>query len=274
MKTDAAEARSSPNISTMNNISERAVISSEAKLGNNVTIGDFAIVEEDVVLGDNVDVGPGVIIHNGARISRGCKFFKGAVLSSIPHDLKFEGEKTTLEIGENTIVREYATISRGTKATGATIIGKNCFIMAYVHVPHDSVLGDHVILSNTVQMGGHVTIDDWAIVGGLVGIHQFVRIGCHSFIAFSSRVTQDVPPYILAGGNPLNYKGLNLVGLKRRGFSEEAIRHIKQTYNFIYNSKYNISDALKAIRESVPMTEEVKKIIQFIERSERGIIRK
>ena len=258
----------------MSVISKNAVVSSKAKIGNNVTIKDFAIVEDDVIIKDNVIIGPGVQIENGARIASNCKFFKGAVISSVPHDLKFGGEETTLEIGENTVIREYSTISRGTKVRGKTVIGKNCFFMTYVHIPHDSVIGDNVILANAVNMGGHVTIDDWAIVGGLVGVHQFVSIGCHSFIAFLSRVTQDVPPYILAGGTPLNYKGLNLVGLKRRGFSEEAIRHIKQAYNYIYNSKYIISDALKAIKESVPQTEEVKKIISFIESSERGIIRK
>jgi UDP-N-acetylglucosamine acyltransferase len=258
----------------MNLISKNAVVSSKAKIGNNVTIKDFAIIEDDVIIKDNVIIGSSAQIENGARIGANCKIFKSAVISSVPHDLKFGGEKTTLEIGDNTVIREFSTISRGTKVTGKTVIGKNCFFMAYVHIPHDSVIGDNVILSNAVNMGGHVMIDDWAIVGGLVGVHQFVRIGCHSFIAFLSRVTQDVPPYILAGGTPLNYKGLNLVGLKRRGFSEEAIRHIKQAYNYIYNSKYIISDALKAIKESVQQTEEVKKIISFIESSERGIIRK
>lgn len=274
MRTGAAATSRHFNTETVNNVSEFALVSPKAEIGNNVIVKDFAIIEDDVVIDDNVEVGPSVLIQNGARISKGCKFFKGAVISSIPHDLKFKGEESTLQIGENTVVREYATISRGTKATGTTIIGDSCFIMAYVHIPHDSIIGEHVILSNAVNMGGHVVIDDYAIVGGLVGVHQFVKIGCHSFIAFSSRVTQDVPPYILAGGNPLNYKGLNLVGLKRRGFSEEAIRHIKQTYNYIYNSKYNISDAVKAIKESIPMTDEVKKIIEFIEKSERGIIRK
>ncbi len=258
----------------MNNISKNAVVSPDAKIGDNVVIKEFTTIEDDVIIGDNVYIGPGVQIVSGARIAAGCRIFKGAILSSEPHDVKYAGEKTTLEVGENTIIREYTTISRGTKDRKKTVIGKNCFLMAYVHVPHDSIIGDHVILANAVNMGGHVTIDDWAIVGGLVGVHQFVRIGCHSFTAFSSRVTQDVPPYILAGGMPLNYKGLNLVGLKRRGFSEDAIRHIKQTYNYIYSSKYTIGDAIKAIRESVPQTEEVKKIISFIESSERGIIRK
>lgn len=258
----------------MNLISKNAVVSPKAQVGDNVTIKDFAIIEDDVVIKDNVEVGPNVQIENGARISSNCKFFKGAVLSSIPHDLKYGGEKTTLEIGDGTVVREYCTVSRGTKVTKKTVIGNNCFLMAYVHVPHDSVIGNNVILSNAVNMGGHVVIEEWAIIGGIVGIHQFVRVGCHSFVAFLSRVTQDVPPYILAGGSPLNYKGLNLVGLKRRGFPEEAIRHIKQAYNYIYHSNYIISDALKAIKESVQQTEEVKKIISFIESSERGIIRK
>ncbi|MGH2575797.1 MAG: acyl-ACP--UDP-N-acetylglucosamine O-acyltransferase [Ignavibacteria bacterium] len=258
----------------MSYISKNAVVSPNAKIGENVTIKDFAVIEDDVIIKDNVEISYNVLVENGARISSNCKIYKGSVISSIPHDLKYAGEKTTLEIGENTVIREYSTISRGTKHREKTVIGKNCFFMAYVHVPHDSIIGDNVILSNAVNMGGHVIIDDWAIVGGLVGVHQFVRIGCHSFIAFSSRVTQDVPPYILAGGNPLNYKGLNLIGLKRRGFSEEVIKYIKQTYNYIYNSNYIISDAIKAVKESVPMNTEVKKIIEFIETSERGIIRK
>lgn len=255
-------------------ISDKAVVSSEATIGKNVSIKEFSCVEPDVVIGDNVEIHRNVIIHSGARISNGCRIFSGAVISSEPHDLKFGGEKTTLEIGENTVIREFSTISRGTKATMKTIIGSNSYLMTYVHVPHDSVIGDNVILANAVNMGGHVTVEDWAIIGGLTGIHQFVRIGAHSFIAFCSRVAQDVPPYILAGGSPLNYKGLNIVGLKRRGFSDEQIHRIKQTYNYIYNSKYNISDALRAIRDSIEQTEEVKKIISFIETSERGIIRK
>jgi len=258
----------------MNRISDKAIVSPQAKLGDNVSIGHFSIIDDNVEIASDVDIHTNVRIHTGARISRGCKVYHSAVLSSDPHDLKFGGEATTLEIGEDTVIREFATISRGTKASGHSHIGKNCFIMAYVHIPHDSFVGDNVILSNAVNMGGHVRVEDWAIVGGLVGVHQFVRIGAHSFIAFSARVTQDVPPYILAGGTPLNYKGLNLVGLKRRGFKEEQIKYIKQAYNFIYGSKYNISDALKAVRDSVPMTDEVKIIVSFIESSERGIIRK
>ncbi len=255
-------------------ISNNAVVSPKAEIGDNVTINHFAVIEDDVVIGDNVEIHTGAQIENGARISSGCRIFKSAAISCIPQDLKFAGENTTLEIGENTVVREFSTVSRGTQASKKTIIGKNCLIMAYSHIAHDSVVGNNVILANATMLGGHVQIQDWAIIGGFVGIHQFVKVGEHSFTAFSSRITQDVPPYILAGGSPLNYKGLNLVGLKRRGFSEDTIRHIKQAYNFIYGSKYNISDALKAVRDSVPLIEEVKKVIEFIQTSERGIIRK
>jgi UDP-N-acetylglucosamine acyltransferase len=258
----------------MNQISKNASVSPNAKLGDNIIIKDFAVIEDGAVIGDNVTIAQSAIIHSGTTLAKNCKIYFSAVLGADPQDLKYKGEPTTLEIGENTIIREFATISRGTTHRGKTTIGKNCFLMNYVHVPHDSIIGDNVIMANVVTMGGHVVIDDWAIIGGLVGIHQFVRIGRHSFIAFSSRVTQDVPPYILAGGSPLNYKGLNLVGLKRRGFSEEAIRHIKQAYTYIYHSSYNISDALKAIKDSVKPTEEIKHIIEFIESSERGIIRK
>src|SRR4030095_5527783 len=259
---------------SMSKISEKAVISQKAVIGKNVAVGDFSVIEDDVTINDNVEIYNSAIIHSGTSLASGVRVFHSAVLGAEPQDLKFAGEKTTLEIGEKTVVREFATISRGTKARNKTVIGKNCYIMSYVHIPHDSLIGNNIILSNAIQMGGHVIIDDWAIIGGMVGIHQFVHIGAHSFIAFSARVTQDVPPYILAGGHPLNYKGLNVVGLKRRGFSDEQLKNIKNAYNLIYGSEYNISDAMKAVKDSVPMTEEVKNILTFIETSERGIIRK
>jgi UDP-N-acetylglucosamine acyltransferase len=258
----------------LGNISEKALVSPKARLGKNVSVGHFSIIEDDVSLADNVTVEASAIIHNGARIAEGVRIFHSAVLSCEPQDLKFSGESTTLEVGEKTIIREFVTAARGTKARGKTTIGKSCYLMSYAHIPHDSQIGDFVILANAVNMGGHVSIDDWAILGGLVGVHQFVKIGCHTFIAFGSRVTQDVPPYILAGGSPINYKGLNLVGLKRRGYNDEQLKHIKQVYNYIYGSKYNISDAIKAVKDSVPLTDEVNKIIEFIETSSRGIIRK
>jgi UDP-N-acetylglucosamine acyltransferase len=258
----------------MNKISDKAVVSPNAKLGKNISIGHFSIIEDDVVLGDDVSIASSAVIHNGARLSAGVRVFHSAVLSCEPQDLKFSGEVTTLEVGEKTVIREFVTLARGTNARGKSVVGKNCYIMSYAHIPHDSLIGDNVILANAVNMGGHVQIDDWAIIGGLVGIHQFVKIGCHSFIAFGSRVTQDIPPYILAGGQPINYKGLNIVGLKRRGYNDDQLKHIKQVYNYIYGSEYNISDALKAAKDSVPLTNEVKNIIEFIETSERGIIRK
>ncbi|MCC6865489.1 MAG: acyl-ACP--UDP-N-acetylglucosamine O-acyltransferase [Ignavibacteria bacterium] len=258
----------------MSNISSHAIISPDAVLGNNVTVGPFSIIEGGVSIADNCEIHSNVLIHKNTILAKGVKIYHSAVLGNQPQDLKFSGEETSLSIGTNTTIREFATISRGTAARKATVIGNNCFIMAYVHIPHDSVIGNNVILSNTVNMGGHVVIDDWAILGGMVGVHQFVHIGLHSFIAFSSRVTQDVPPYILAGGEPVGYKGLNLVGLKRRGFSDEQIKNIKNAYSLIYGNVYNTSDAIKAVKDTVPLTEEVKNIITFIEQSERGIIRK
>ena len=255
-------------------ISKNAIISPKAKIGSNVVIKDYAVIEDDVVIGDNSEIHFNAQIENGARISNSVKIFKGAVISCIPQDKKYNNEYTTFEIGESTVIREYATLSRGTGSQGKTSVGNNCLVMAYVHIAHDSVIGNNIILANSINMGGHVFIDDWATVGGMVGIHQFVKIGAHSFIAFGSKVTQDVPPYILAGGTVLSYKGLNVVGLKRRGFTDEQLRNIKNTYNIIYNSEYNISDAVKAVKDSIPLTEEVNRIITFIEQSERGIIRK
>lgn len=258
----------------MSNISDKAVVSPDAVIGSNVNIGPFSIIEGNVTIGDNCSIHSGVIVHKNTTLAKGVQAFHSAVIGNVPQDLKFTGEETTLEVGENTVIREFATISVGTSARKKTVIGSNCFIMSYVHIPHDSIIGNNVILSNTVNMGGHVVIDDWAILGGMVGVHQFVHIGAHSFIAFCSRVTQDVPPYILAGGEPLGYKGLNLVGLKRRGFTDEQIKNIKNAYNLIYGNVYNTSDALKAVKDTVELTEEVNNIITFIEQSERGIIRK
>ena len=258
----------------MSLISDKAVISPKAVVGTNVSIGPFSIIEDGVTVGDNSEIHSSALIHSGTTLAKGVRVFHSAIIGGEPQDLKFTGEKTSVEIGENTVVREFATISRGTKARNKTVVGSNCYIMSYVHIPHDSIIGNNVILSNAINMGGHVVIDDWAIVGGMVGIHQFVHVGAHSFIAFSARVTMDVPPYILAGGSPLGYKGLNVVGLKRRGFTDEQLRNIKNAYNLIYGPEYNISDAIKAVKDSVPMTDEIKNIISFIEQSERGIIRK
>jgi UDP-N-acetylglucosamine acyltransferase len=247
-------------------------VSKKAQIGKNVIIGDYTVIKDDVIIGDNVEIASNVIIDNGARISSGVKLHHGAVISTIPQDLKFKGEITTLEIGEGTIVREYATLNRGTKVTNKTVIGKNCLFMAYSHVAHDCVIGDNVILANSANLGGHVFLGDWVILGGLTGVHQFVKIGKHAIIATHSKVVKDVPPYITAGNLPLKFEGLNLIGLRRRGFTNNQINKIDATYNMIYKSGLNVSQAIEELKKELNITEETKEIIDFISSSERGII--
>ncbi|MFZ4591433.1 MAG: acyl-ACP--UDP-N-acetylglucosamine O-acyltransferase [Ignavibacteria bacterium] len=247
-------------------------ISPKAKIGSNVIIGDFTVIKEDVVIGNNVEIGSNVIIDNGARISDNVKLHHGAVVSTIPQDLKFNGEVTTLEIGENTVVREYATLNRGTAASGKTVVGKDCLLMAYSHVAHDCRVGNNAIIANCGTLGGHVEIDDWAIVGGLVAVHQFVKVGTHSILAGFTKAVKDVPPYIMAGDNPMKYEGLNVIGLKRRGLTSRQIDGIKEFYKLLYKSGLNVSDAVKNIKTVLPETEETKTILDFISRSTRGIL--
>ena len=248
-------------------------ISKKAQIGSNVKIGDFTVINDDVVIGNNVEIASNVFIDNGARISDNVKIHHGAVVSSVPQDLKFEEEETTLELGEGSIIREYVTLNRGTKESMKTVIGKNCFIMSYGHVAHDCRLGDNVIIANAVNMGGHVEIGDWAIVGGIVAVHQFVKIGTHSLIGGGFRTVRDVPPYIIAGDLPLRFGGLNLVGLRRRGFSNEKIRKIGEVYDVIFKSGLNVSDAVKKVKDESEMTEEVKTIVDFIESCKRGLLK-
>ena len=248
-------------------------ISKKAQIGNNVKIGDFTVINDDVVIGNNVEIASNVFIDNGARISDNVKIHHGAVVSSVPQDLKFAGEETTLELGEDSIIREYVTLNRGTKESMKTVIGKNCFIMSYGHVAHDCRLGDNVIIANAVNMGGHVEIGDWAIVGGIVAVHQFVKIGIHSLIGGGFRTVRDVPPYIIAGDLPLRFGGLNLVGLRRRGFSNEKIRKIGEVYDVIFKSGLNVSDAVKKVKDEFEMTEEVKTIVDFVESCKRGLLK-
>jgi UDP-N-acetylglucosamine acyltransferase len=251
-----------------------SVISNKARIGSNFKIGNFSVIEDDVVIGDNVEIGNNVTIANGARIANGVKIFHGAVIATQPQDLKFSGEVTTAEIGEGTVIREYVTVNRGTKYSNKSVVGKNCFLMAYVHVAHDCIVGDNVIIANSTSMGGHVEIDDYAIVGGLVGIHQFAKIGKHTMIAAHSMLVKDIPPYIIAGNDPVQYEGINHIGLRRRGFSEEQLTIIKDIYGVIYNSGLNVSDAVKKIKSEGKLDNHVKDILDFIEnRSTRGIIR-
>lgn len=247
-------------------------ISNKAKIGTNVIVGDFTVIKDDVEIGNNVEIGSNVIIDNGARISDNVKLHHGAVISTIPQDLKFAGEVSTLEIGENTIVREYVTLNRGTVVSGKTIVGKNCLLMAYSHVAHDCRVGNNVIIANSGNLGGHVEIDDWAIVGGIVAVHQFVKIGTHSILAGFTKAVKDIPPYIMAGESPMRFEGLNIIGLKRRCFTREQIDGIKEIYKTLYRSGLNISDAVKKIKDSLPMTTEANVILDFISRSTRGIL--
>lgn len=247
-------------------------ISKKAKIGKNVTIGDYTVIKDDVVIGDNVEIGSNVIVDDGARISSNVKLHHGAVVSTIPQDLKFKGEVTTLEIGEGTVVREYATLNRGTLANNKTVVGKNCLLMAYSHVAHDCILGDNVILANSVNLGGHVQLGDYVIAGGLTGIHQFTRVGKQVIIATNSRVSKDVPPFITAGNIPLRFEGLNLIGLRRRGFTNDQIKKIDYAYSKIYKSGLYVSAAINELKQEIEISNEIKDIIEFIESSERGII--
>jgi UDP-N-acetylglucosamine acyltransferase len=249
-----------------------AIIDPAAELMEDVEIGPYAVIEADVRIGAGSIIGPHVLLASGARLGRQVTIFKGAVVATPPQDLKFKGEPSTVEIGDNTVVREFATLHRGTSATGRTVIGANCFLMAYSHVAHDCVVEDKVIMANSVNLAGHVHLEEQVTIGGIVPVHQFVRIGRHSFIAGGTRVPKDVPPYILAANEPLKFAGLNHVGLKRRGFTAETLADLKHAYQLIYNSDLNTSQALTRIREEMDLTPEVKHVIDFIESSERGII--
>lgn len=246
-----------------------------AKIGRNVVISPFVTIAEHVEIGDDCWIGPNVTIFDYIRIGRGCKIFPGAVLGAIPQDLKFQGEESWAEIGDNTVVREFATVHRGTAASGKylTHVGHDCLLMAYTHVAHDCRVGNHCIISSMSAMAGEVDIDDWAIVGGGTVIHQYCHIGEHAMVGGGSAVLKDVPPFALTGHNPAMYGGINLVGLRRRGFSNEAISEISEIYKLIYNSGLNVSDACARIRETIAPGENRDKILSFIEKSGRGIIR-
>lgn len=245
----------------------------QAKLGRNVEIGPFTTIYGDVVIGDNTWIGNNVTIMDGARIGSNCSIFPGAVISGIPQDLKFQGEITTAEIGDNTTIREFVTVNRGTKSKGKTVVGSDCLVQCYVHVAHDCKIGDHVILSGYVGLGGEVIIEDWAIVGGGTLLHQFVRVGSHVMVQGGSKVVKDVPPYIMAGRDPVVYAGLNMVGLRRRNYSSEKILELQEIYRTLYQKGLNNSDALRAIEAGIPVSEERDHIISFVRSSERGIIK-
>ena len=245
-----------------------------AKVATNVKIDPFTVIHPDVEIGEGTWVGSNVTIMEGARIGKNCRIFPGAVISAIPQDLKFEGEASIVEIGDNTTIREFVTVNRGTKALGKTVIGSNCQIQAYSHIAHDCIVGDHCIISNNTQVAGHVVIGDWCVLAGMCAIHHFVKIGDHAFISGGSLVRKDVPPYIKAARDPLSYAGVNSVGLKRRGFSIDQINHILDIYRVIYNKGLNTSQAMVYIEEEMPATDERDEIVTFIRESGRGIIKR
>lgn len=253
-------------------ISRLTDIHKDAIISNNVSIGAFTSIAADVEIGEGTWIGPSVTIMDGARIGKNCKIFPGAVISAEPQDLKYKGEKTYAKVGDGTIVRESVTINRGTAAKGESVVGKNCLLMACSHVAHDCILGNNVILVNSVGLAGEVIVEDFVILGGLVGVHQFVRIGAHAFIQGGSMVGMDVPPFVTAGRNPTKFAGINTIGLRRRGFESELIRNIQEAYRLIYSSGLNNSLAIQKIQEDMDGTPELIRIIDFILASKRGII--
>ena len=245
----------------------------EAKIAQGVVIEPFATIHKDVEIGEGTWIGPYATIMDGARIGKNCKIFPGAVISAIPQDLKFKGEITTAEIGDNTTIRESVTINRGTVDKFKTVIGANCLLMAYVHVGHDSIIGNNCILGNVVQLAGHVEIEDYAIFGGSCSVQQFSRIGSHAYIGGGSLVRKDVPPFTKAAREPLSYAGINTVGLRRRGYDSEKITEIQEIYRFIFMKGLNNSTALEMIEQELPPSFERDYIVHFIRTSEQGIMK-
>ncbi|MDD2278963.1 MAG: acyl-ACP--UDP-N-acetylglucosamine O-acyltransferase [Bacteroidales bacterium] len=250
-----------------------AYIHPKAKIGKNVKIEPFAYVAEDVEIGDNTWIGPNATVLDGARIGSNCKVFPGAVVSGIPQDLKFKGESTTAIIGDNTVLRECVTVNRGTASKGYTKVGSNCLIMAYVHVAHDCVIGDNVILGNSVQLAGEVEIDHFAILSGGCLVHQFERIGAHVMVQGGSKVNKDIPPYARVGRDPIVFVGLNTIGLRRRKFDSDQVAEIQEIYRIIYSKGLNVSQAITEIENTMPKTEERDQILNFVRNSSRGIVR-
>ena len=253
--------------------SSLSVVHPNAKIGKDVVIGPFVTIDDNVEIGDGTIIDSNAVIMSGARIGKNCHIHSSAVVSGTPQDLKFKGEDSVAIIGDNTIIREFATIHRGTASKGKTVVGSNCLIMAYCHVAHDCVVGDHVIMSNTVQIAGEVVVGDWAVLGGGALIHQFTCIGQHVMLQGGSLVNKDLPPYIMAGRLPISYEGVNSVGMLRRGFTRDQVHHIQDVYRMLYQSNLNISDALQRITEEIPQTAERDSIVEFVRNSKRGVVR-
>lgn len=255
----------------MSQIHKTATVSSKTEIGNNVTIGPNAVIEADTKIDDNVIIGANCLVAQYTELKKDVKLFHGAVVGTVPQDLKFGGEKTKLIIGEGTTIREYSMLNRGTSESGKTSIGANCLLMAYSHVAHDCHVGHDVILANAVNLAGHIEIGDFVIIGGVVPVHQFVKIGDHAMIGGGYRVPQDVCPYALAGGYPLKIAGLNRVGLSRRGFEKETLQLLQKAFKILFSSNLNRSQAVEKIKAELEQTDEIKLILDFIKNSTRGM---
>ncbi len=254
-------------------MSQLSYIHTNAKIGKDVIIEPFSTIYDDVEIGDNTWIGPNVTIFPGARIGKNCRIFPGAVISAIPQDLKFNGEITTAEIGDNTTIRECVTINRGTVDKMKTAIGSNCLVMAYAHLAHDCIIGNNVVIANSVNLAGHVEIEDYTILEGLVAIQQFVKIGAHTFITGGSLVRKNVPPFTKAAREPLQYIGINAIGMRRRGFDNDRIAEIEDIYRILYLKGLNVTNALAIIEQEAPFSLEKEQILNFIRESKNGIMR-
>ncbi|MDY0079137.1 MAG: acyl-ACP--UDP-N-acetylglucosamine O-acyltransferase [Ignavibacteriaceae bacterium] len=258
----------------MSKIHHTAIVSPKAIIGENVSIAPFAVIYDDVEIGDNSSIGPHSVIYDGARIGKNVIIYQGASIAHVCQDLKFKPEPTICAVGDNTTIHEFVTLHRGSNETKRTLIGSNVLLMAYAHVAHDCVVGDNCILANGVQIGGFGEVDDWAIIGGCTPIHQFCKVGKHCMVGGAFRVVKDVPPFILAGEEPLKYAGLNSIGLRRRGFTPQQIDNIKKAYHIIYDSGLNVSQAKEKIAAEMSGSSEAQEILSFLNRCKRGIIGK
>ena len=257
----------------MSNIHSTAIVSPKAELADDVTIGPFTIIEDDVTIGSGTAIASSVVLADGARIGNNVNISPGVVIATQPQDLKFGGEKTLAIVGDGTTIREYATVNRGTKASGQTSVGKDCLIMAYAHIAHDCVIGNNVIMANSVHLAGHIEIDDFAILGGVLPVHQFVKVGAHAMVGGGYRVQQDCAPYSLIAGYPLKVVGLNAIGLRRRGFKREVIHALEAVYKVLFFSELNTTQAVERIKDEVEIISEVQTVLDFAERSNRGLIK-
>lgn len=251
-----------------------AIVSPKAQIGENVKIGAYTVIEDDVIIGDGTEIFYHVIIANGARIGKNCRIFSCASIATEPQDLKYAGEQTFVQIGDNTVIREFVTVNRATTATYKTVVGSNCLLMAYSHVAHDGLLGNNIILANAVQLAGHVTVEDYVIMGGSAIVHQFSFVGCHAMIGGGVKVVKDIPPFTLVGENPPKVDGINKLGLRRRGFSNETIREIENFYNAVFRSGLNNTDAIAKYKaDHQEILPDVLHCIEFIQNSKRGVYR-